>query len=67
MENRSNKETKKCMRKQKRAQHRLVRDMNVESSDEPTQVSKVFKNQVKLTIDNLLRYYVIYFLVLSYL
>ncbi|XP_016839158.1 alkylated DNA repair protein alkB homolog 8 isoform X1 [Nasonia vitripennis] len=33
----SNKSSRKCMRKQKRAQHRLVRDMGVECSEEPTQ------------------------------
>lgn len=30
----------KCVRKQKRAHHRLMRDMNIESSDEPTEVSE---------------------------
>ncbi|KAK0084307.1 hypothetical protein PV325_007302, partial [Microctonus aethiopoides] len=28
---------KKCMRKQKRAQHRIARDMNIKCSDEPTE------------------------------
>ncbi|XP_014211148.1 alkylated DNA repair protein alkB homolog 8 [Copidosoma floridanum] len=32
-----NKSAKKCSRKQKRAEHRLIRDMNIESSEEPTQ------------------------------
>ncbi|KAJ8675399.1 hypothetical protein QAD02_011185 [Eretmocerus hayati] len=37
VEDKSNKSSKKCMRKQKRAQHRLARDMDVEYSDSPTQ------------------------------
>ncbi|XP_034936265.1 alkylated DNA repair protein alkB homolog 8 [Chelonus insularis] len=36
MENRFVNE-RKCLRKQKRAQHRLARDMNIECSEEPTQ------------------------------
>ena len=38
VEEKTLKSKKKCWRKQKRAQHRLSRDMNVECADEPTQV-----------------------------
>lgn len=41
MEDKSNKSVRKCMRKQKRAQHRLVRDMDVECSEFPTKVKEL--------------------------
>lgn len=50
MGDRSNKSERKCMRKQKRAQHRLERDMDVESSELPTQVM----NYLKTNFDNYL-------------
>ncbi|XP_011501882.1 PREDICTED: alkylated DNA repair protein alkB homolog 8 [Ceratosolen solmsi marchali] len=37
MDTKTTKFIKKCQRKQKRAQHRLVRDLNIEYSKEPTQ------------------------------
>ena len=35
---------KKCSRKQKRAQHRLLRDLNISCSETPTRVSLFITN-----------------------
>lgn len=39
IENHKEKNDRKSVRKQKRAHHRLLRDMNIKCSDEPTHVS----------------------------
>lgn len=39
IENHKDKNDKKSLRKQKRAHHRLLRDMNIKCSDRPTQVN----------------------------
>lgn len=50
---------RKSIRKQKRAHHRLLRDMNIKCSDEPTQVSinnyNLFYKQI-LHIEALVRH-----------